>query len=145
MLEPPVFPIASGGPLGSNFQVSFPKQLFLIRCLVEGCLGGVSNWTNLRVYFAHHHVRDKIVILEEGNQPYPRCPKCDIFVSYKALNGRHLATDFYHRGEERRWRRLEEEEARAGTAAVVTTYGIPLAPVASFKYLGRVLLVSDEK
>ena len=33
---------------------------------------------------------DTIVILEDGNRNYPRCPKCDMFVSHKDLNGRHL-------------------------------------------------------
>ena len=61
---------------------------------MEGCLRGASNQTNLKVYFAHLHAWDTIVILEEGNQPYPRCPQCDMFVSHKALNVRHLTTDF---------------------------------------------------
>ena len=52
-------------------------------------------------YFAHIHMRETIVILEEGNRPYPRCPKCKFFVSHEALNGRHLAADFCHRGEHR--------------------------------------------
>ena len=69
-------------------------------------MGGASNWTNLRVHFAHRHARNTIVILEEGNRPYHRCPKCDMFVSHKALNGRHLATAFCCRGEERKRRCL---------------------------------------
>ena len=58
-------------------------------------MGGDSNRTNLRVQFAHRHVRDTIVILEEGNPPYPRCPMCDMFMSHKSLNSPHLATAFY--------------------------------------------------
>ena len=48
-----------------TYRVSFPKHKLQIRRLVEECLGGASN---------------QIVILEEGNQSYPRCPKCDMFV-----------------------------------------------------------------
>ena len=44
---------------------------------------------------------------------------------------------------ERKWRRLVEEEAREGTERALTAYGVPLAQVTSFKYLGRVLLVED--
>ena len=84
------------------------------------------------------------MILEEGNRPYPRCPKCEIFVSHKALNGRHLATAFCQRGEERKRCHLAEEEARAGTELAITAYGIPLAPVTPFKYLGRVLSAADD-
>ena len=83
------------------------------------------------------------MILEEVNQPYPRCPKCDMFVFHKALNGPHLATAFFCRGEENNWQRLAEEEAQAGTEMAMTAYGIPLALVASFKYLGRFLSKTD--
>ena len=114
-----------------------------IRCLVEGCLGEASNSTNLRVHFAHRHVQDTIVIMEEGNQPYPRCPMCDIFVSHKALNGRHLTTAFFWQGEERKRRCLVEEESRVGAEVVITAYGVPLSPVTSFKYLGRFLSAAD--
>ena len=86
-----------------------------------------------------------IVILEERNQPYPRCPKCDMFVSHKVLNGLHLAADFCQRGEERKRRCLTEEEAQAGAEgeAAITAYGIPLSPVTSFRYLRRFLSAVD--
>ena len=62
---------------------------------VEGCLGRVLSRANLRIHFEHHHVQDTFMILEEGNQPYTRCPQCDIFVAQKSLNGQNLATDFF--------------------------------------------------
>ena len=43
-------------------------------------------------------MRDTIVILEEGNQTYPLCPKCDMFVTHKDLNGWHLVMSFCRRG-----------------------------------------------
>ena len=58
-----------GGP---NLPGLFKKYQMWIRCLVEGCLGEESNWTNLQVHFVHHHVKKKIVIMEEGKQPYPQ-------------------------------------------------------------------------
>ena len=66
-----------------------------------------------------------------------------MFVSNKALNGRHLTTAFCRRGAERKRRRLAEEEAQAGAEAAFTAYGIPLAPVTSTRYLRRVLLADD--
>ena len=36
-----------------------------------------------------------------------------------------------------------EEEARAGAETALSAYGIPLVPVSSFKYLGRVMLEAD--
>ena len=62
-----------------------------------------------------------------------------MFVYHKALIGCHLATAFFHRGEERNQRRLEEEGVRAGMEMASTDYGIPLTLVTSFKYLVRFL------
>ena len=61
-----------------------------------------------------------------------------MFVSHKALNVWNLETEFFRRGEEGNQRRLAEEEA------TVTAYRIPLAPVTSFKYLGRVISEEDD-
>ena len=46
----------------------------------------------MRVHFVHRHVHNTGVILEEGTLPLPRCPRCDLQVSRKALNRRHLET-----------------------------------------------------
>ena len=84
------------------------------------------------------------MILEEGNQPYPRCPQCEMFVSHKTLNGRHMTTALCQRGAKRKWLRLAEEEERAGAETAFTSDGIPLAPVTSFKYLGQILTKADD-
>ena len=127
-----------------TYQVSFPKHLSRLRCPVAGCLGGASSRTNLRIHFAHRHVRDTIAILEKVSRPYPRCPQCDMFVPQKALNFRHLTTALCRRLMERKWRRLAEEEAWDGTEGALTTYVFPLSQVPSFKYLGRVLAAEDD-
>ena len=72
------------------------------------------------------------MILEEGNQPYPRCPQCDMFVLNKSLNSRHMTTVFCQRGAERKRQRLAEEEARAGAETEFIADGIPLAQVTYF-------------
>ena len=84
------------------------------------------------------------MILEEGNHSYPRCPQCDMFVAQKSLNGRHLTTSLCRRGIERKWRRRDEEEAREGKDRALSTYGVPLSQVTSFKYQGQVLAAEDE-
>ena len=50
-------------------------------------------------------MQDMVVIMEEESHPLPRCPKCDIFVTWRVLNGRHQATAMCDRGEEQRWKR----------------------------------------
>ena len=114
-----------------------------IRCLVEGCLGGSSNRNNPRVHFVHCHMQDTIMIMEEEKRPYPRCPKCDMYMSHKALNDQHLSTAFFRWEEERKWHRLVEEEAWTGAEVDITSYGIPLSQVTYFKYLGRFILTED--
>ena len=56
--------------------------------------------TNHPVRFLHRHMWDTIVILKEGTQPFPRCPKCYMFVTQRAINGRHPSIDLYQRVEE---------------------------------------------
>ena len=56
-----------------------------------------------------------------------------MFVPQKALNVQHLTAAFCQRGVERKWRCLTEEEAWVGTEMALIDYGVPLAPVTSFK------------
>ena len=56
-----------------------------------------------------------------------------MFVSQKAPNGRHIATEFFLK---EKWRRLAEEWA-------LTAYGVYLTPITSFKYL-RLVLTAEE-
>ena len=72
---------------------------------MEKCQGTASSETNLWVNFAHRNPRDSIVILEEGNQPYPRCPQCDIFFPRDELNQAHSTSVMC-------WRRLDSNQQR---------------------------------
>ena len=68
--------------------------------------------TKLRIHFVHRHVRDTVVITEEGNHPHPhpRCPAYEMVLPWAVLNCRHPAMSLCVRGAERKRRRLEEEE-----------------------------------
>ena len=84
------------------------------------------------------------MIPEEGNSTYPQFPKCNMFPPHTALNRWHLATDFSCLVEEGKRRRLAEEEARVETTSAINAYRIQLDLINYFKYLGRVLLASDD-
>ena len=71
------------------YKINFPAKDGRRQCPVEGCPGVSATRVAMRVHFVHRHVHDTVVILEEGNLPLPRCPRCDLQVSRKALNGRH--------------------------------------------------------
>ena len=89
------------------------------RCPVEGCPGVLATQTAMWVHFVHRHVHDTVVMLEEGNLPLPQCPQCDLQVSRKALNGRHLETIQCRTGTERKRRQLAEAEMREKLGAGV--------------------------
>ena len=70
-------------------MVSFPRAARSIRCPVEVCEGQETTRTNLWIHFVHRHVRDTIVMMEEGDRPHPRCLVCDMFILWVELNRRH--------------------------------------------------------
>ena len=99
----------------------------------------------MRVHFVHRHVHDTVVILEEGNLPLPRCPRCDLQVSRKALNGRHLETNQCITGTEKKIRRLAAAEGEAATERSFHAYGKRMQSVTEFRYLGRVMSSTDDE
>ena len=113
-------------------------------CPVEGCPGRAATRTAMRVHFLNRHVLDTVVILEEGNLLHPRCPRCDMLVSWRKLSRRHPATAQCARGADQKRRRLAEEELRESTERAVEAYGEPLENVTVFKYLGRVMTAVDD-
>ena len=98
----------------------------------------------LRVHFVHRHVHDTVVLLEEGNLPLPWCPRCDLQVYRKALNGRHLETNQCRTGAERKLRRLAAAEGEAATERAFHAYGKKMRAVTEFRYLGRILTNTDD-
>ena len=64
--------------------------------------------------------------------PLPRCPRCDLQVSRKALNGRHLGTSQCRTGTERKRRRLAEAEMRITSERAFHAYGKQMRAVTEF-------------
>ena len=73
----------------------------------------------------------------------PWFPRCDLQVSRRALNGRHLGTNQCRKGAERKLRRLAAAEGEAATERAFNAYGRRLNSVKEFRYLGRVLTATD--
>ena len=95
----------------------------------------------MRVHFVHWHVQDTLVMLEEGNLPHPRCPRCNLQVPRKVLNGRHMGTAQYKKGAERKRRRLAE--TRENSERAFHAYRKPMEAVSGFRYLGRLLTETE--
>ena len=77
----------------------------------------------------HQHVRDTVIILEEGNSSHTQCPCCDMLVPGEVLNGRYPNTAQYAKGVERKQRRLAAVDMRASTERAFWEYGRPLTSV----------------
>ena len=75
-----------------TYRISFLRAAHDIACPVGGFLRRTTIRSALQVHFMHHHVQYMLVVLEDGNHPLPRCPKWNIFVPLRALNGKHQAT-----------------------------------------------------
>ena len=75
-----------------TFRMEFPKKGGPRTCLVEVCPCQAATRTEMRVHFLHRNVLDTVDILEEGNLPHPQCPRCDMMIPRRALNGRKPAT-----------------------------------------------------
>ena len=80
VVDPPLPP--NGEP--QAYCMSFPTTAGPWEFPVKGCSRRAemrtAMSTAMRVYFLHRHVRDTVVVLEEGNLPHPRCPRCDMLV-----------------------------------------------------------------
>ena len=126
------------------YKMSFSAKDGKRRCPVEGCPGVSATRAAMQVHFVHPHVHDTVVILEEGNLPLPRCPRCNLQVSRKALNGRLLETSQCRTGKERKRRRLAEAELEITSEKAFHAYGTEPRAVAEFKYLGMVLTNTDD-
>ena len=111
------------------YRIYFPREAGSIRCPVGDCEGQAKTHTNPRIHFVHYHIRDTIVITEEGNRLHPRCPACEMFVPWAALNRYHPLLDLCVWGEERNRWRLSEEEAWAGVLMALQDYDRALETV----------------
>ena len=62
------------------FRVSVPRTDRSISCQVEDCEGREMMRNNLGIHFVHRHMRDTVVIMEEGKSPHLRFLAYDWFV-----------------------------------------------------------------
>ena len=98
----------------------------------------------MRVHFLYLHVQYIVVILEEGNLPYPWFPQYDMLVPWRTFNGRHPATSQCARGAEQKIRRLSEEELKESTERAFKAYGEPLENTTTYTYLVQVMTEGDD-
>ena len=119
-----------------TYQMAFLTKGRPQSCPPEGFPGWAGTRMEMWMQLFNRHVRDIVIILEEGNLPHPRCPRCDMLVPWMALNGRHHATAQYQKGAEIKRSRMAEAELGDSTERAFEAYGKLMQTVSTFKYLG---------
>ena len=61
-----------GGGEPHTYRIELPTKGGTREFPVEGCPGRAGTRTTMRVHLWRRHVRDVVIILEEGNLPHPR-------------------------------------------------------------------------
>ena len=56
-----------------TYRLNFPTKGGRQSCPVEGCPGRSVTRMAMQMHFCKQHVRDIVIILDEGNIPHPRC------------------------------------------------------------------------
>ena len=55
-----------------TYRMAFPLKAGPRPSPVEGCSGRAWKWRATMMHFWNWHIRDTVVILEEGNLPHPQ-------------------------------------------------------------------------
>ena len=96
------------------YRVSFSKLACYIGLPVRFCRVRAKKCTYLQIHYVSLHVQETVVMMEESNLPQRRCLVWNIIVLWELLNHCHSNTALCTRGEERRIRKLAEEEYQSG-------------------------------
>jgi hypothetical protein len=120
------------------YRLSFPQGTTK-HCPVALCHGRFKTHDGLRRHFMTHHPLDSLCILEEGGQPLPRCPQCDMHVSYTALNKNHPTSQTCKRGTALKQQRKLLNTQRQAKKDSILLFNTALPIVLMFCYLGRIL------
>ena len=111
------------------YRVYLPRAGGSVGFPVESCGGQATMCTNLWIHFVRHHVRNTIVMMEEGNRTHPRFSDSGIFLPWAALNHRHPTTDLCDQGADWKRRKLSDKETHVGAATYFRSYIQPLETV----------------
>ena len=112
-------------------------------CPVLNCSFHTSTSCKMRHHFRSRHVKDTIIILEEGAIPLPKCPKCGIF--QKDVGSKHQQSasckQFTIRLDNMN---AQIENERLAQDTIFTVFGEKIETVTEFKYLGRIVTDTDD-
>ena len=78
-------------PAGDHqaYRIYFTSMSGMQDFPVEECQGRAATRTGPHVSFLQWHMKDTVIIVEEGNPPLSQCPHCNMLVPWEALNKCH--------------------------------------------------------
>ena len=130
------------GDIPTTYVVYFPRVLQLVRCPVPGCPAVAHSLGSMCEHFMFQHFRSRIVVVQEGNEPLPRCDLCGMHIPEGGVikNRRMAQCD---QNTQIRWRRRYVEIAAkcmGATFSIIGEDGLECSEgVEFFKYWDRVL------
>jgi hypothetical protein len=109
-------------------------------CLVPDCPHRkIPSATAMRTHFMYKHPKCCLTITNESSLPLPKCPLCDMHVTYQALNTTHQHSKICDKGAARKTRRKQLAARRRAQEIEIMIHCQSLDKVSQFKYLGRIM------
>jgi hypothetical protein len=126
----------------NEYDLSMPVTV-RTNCLVVGCDGSTVWRNDMHSHFMWRHPNDVLRIIEEGDEPYPKCALCQKHIRPQSV-ANHGGTIECKKGQELKKKqkaRLDAHEAQAIRFTVGTS---KLENVDQVCYLGRPMLNNDD-
>ena len=125
------------------YKMNFPTKGGRRQCPVEGCPGVSETRRRCGGTSCTGTSTTPWSYWRSATSPYHGAPRCDLQVSRKELNGRHLETNQCKTGAERKQQRLAAAEVETTSEKAFHAYGNKMRAVTEFWYLGRVMTNTD--
>ena len=127
-------------PKQEHYRITFLHTQRHHPCPVDGCPHKkVPTPQAMRTHFMFKHPECSLCVINEGAQPLPKCPHCDMHVTYQALNTSHQHSQICKKGAARKQRRTQMKQRRHAQSIVITIQGQDLQQVSKYCYLGRMM------
>lgn len=128
--------------ISNTYQISV-NGIIETDCPVTSCKFHTTNRYKMRQHFRDKHVKDIIVIEEDGREPLPRCNKCGIF--QKNVGDSHQQTATCKQFSLRlAVKKSHEQNVKMAQETRFTVFNEEIEVVKEFKYLGRIVTDTDE-
>ena len=112
-------------------------------CPITGCSFHTKTSYKMRHHFRDRHINEIIAIAEDGDEPFPKCPKCGIF--QKDVGDCHQRTATCKEyAAKLQVKHMQTHNKTLAEETTFTVFGETIENVHEFKYLGRIVTDTDD-